>query len=255
MTLRISDLSCQRGVRTVLHNVSFELQSGAITTILGPNGAGKTTLLRCIAGLLGVRGSITWGGRDLTCAAPRDRARLVTYVPQEFAAIYPCSVAEFIALSRYPYLGVLGKLEAADEAAVQDAIELLSLSALASRNVCTLSGGEMRRVLLAASVTQAAPLLLLDEPTAALDPDRQFETQAILRRLVNERGVTVIQVMHDINLAAASSDVLLGIRDGAVVRLAEPLSWLTVETLSEVYGKALPLTPIPGRALPAVLPP
>ena len=255
MTLCLDIRECQRGSRRVLRDLRVEIPCGTIATILGANGAGKSSLLRCIAGLESYEGGVTWNGTALKLLGHRERAKLVTYVPQDFSPIYACSVYQFVALSRYSYLGIRGVLAETDRMIVEDSLRLLRLEALSARNICELSGGELRRVLLASSVAQQAPLLLLDEPTADLDPVGQIETQELLQMLVRKRGVTVLQVMHDVNLAASRSALLLGMRTGELLLAAAPAQWLCQETLSAVYGRALPLVAIPGRDLPAVIPP
>jgi len=254
MTLSLRVDACHRGGRSVLNEVWVEIPRGSIATILGANGAGKSSLLRCIAGLEAFAGRVAWDGISLHGLGHRERAKVVTYVPQEFSPLYACSVRQFVALSRYPYLGVRGVLEETDQRVVQESLQLLQLESLSERNMCELSGGELRRVLLASSVTQQSPLLLLDEPTAALDPVGQLETQALLKMLVRERNVTVVQVMHDINLAASSSTLLLGMRSGKLLAASPPAEWLRPETLVAVYGSTLPLVAVPGRTLPAVIP-
>ncbi len=220
-----------------LHGVSLDVARGGLVGVIGPNGSGKTTLLRLLAGLLpAASGRITIDGRDIAEMARRDLARRIAVVPQETRLSFEYSVLEVVLMGRYPHLGPF-ELESPDDVAIaRDALAATGTLTLADRPFPTLSGGEKQRVIIASALAQAADLMLLDEPTAALDPGYQIEIAALLRSLNAVRGVTIVVATHDLNLAAGLCRHLLLLREGRVLAAGPTDTVLTRESVRALYN-------------------
>lgn len=229
--LRLSDVRLERRGRPVLDRVSLVVRPGEIVGLLGPNGCGKTTLLRAALGLHPATGAIELGGVPLGQMTPRERARHAAYVPQEHEIAWPISVAALVALGRLPHRASAAE----DAAAVEAALELMELRALAARPATELSGGERARALVARALAQGAPLVLADEPTAGLDPAHALALMATLRRLVgNGRGALVS--LHDLGLAARWCNRVVLAGGGRIIAQGAPLDVLTPRRIAEIYG-------------------
>lgn len=234
--LALDDVGVTLGGQAVLAQVSAAIGPG-IVGVIGPNGAGKSTLLRAIAGLVPFHGRITPPATD-----PRARA----YLPQGQTVHWPVTVERLVALGRLPHLGPLSRLGEADRAAVNRALARTDMLGLRTRTVTTLSGGERARALLARALAVEAPLLLADEPLAALDPRHQLQLQAILREEA-ALGRTVLLVLHDLTTAARLCDRLLLLDHGRLVADGAPLDVLTPATIAATYGvRAVILTECDG---------
>jgi iron complex transport system ATP-binding protein len=195
--LVVEHLSVVRGRRPVLQDLTFTA-AGSITVLLGPNGAGKSTALKCILGLLPYEGEVTLGGQPAAALEPRARARLVAYVPQHSSLDAPLPVREVVAQGRFAHEGdnPFARPSRSERAAVEVALERADLQPLADRTFTTLSYGERRRVLLARALATHAPVLLLDEPTAALDSASAAAVEELVRSLA-ARGLGILLVTHD----------------------------------------------------------
>jgi iron complex transport system ATP-binding protein len=253
--LEATDLSCALGGRQVLSGVSLTARPGEVLALIGPNGAGKTTLLRALAGLLRPRaGKITLDGRPLDSFAPRERARRLAYAPQSGAEDWPLTVEQAIALGRAPHRGWLLPLGAADHAAVERAIERTGTGELRERPVRELSGGEQRRVILARALAQEPEVLLLDEPTAALDLRYQVEILELARRLAHADRLTVIVTLHDLSQAALVANRIVLLGDGHVLAAGAPAEVLQADVLSAAYGVPVVVARHPIHDGPLVVP-
>jgi iron complex transport system ATP-binding protein len=219
-----------------LHGVSIDVPSGSLVGILGPNGSGKTTLLRLLGGMLSPSsGRITIDGRDLARFPRRDLAREIAVVPQETRLAFEYSVLEVVLMGRYPHLGAF-ELEGGDDLRIgREALAATGTLDLEARPFPTLSGGEKQRVVIASALAQSARLMLLDEPTAALDPGYQIEIAVLLRRLNAERGVTMAVATHDLNLAAGLCQHLVLLREGRVLAAGPTGEVLTRESVRALY--------------------
>lgn len=239
--------------REVLTDVDLVAEAGEIVALVGPNGAGKSTLLRVLAGLLRPSaGAVAIDGTPIARLARVDVARRVAVVPQVFETLFPFTVREIVALGRTSRAGLLGIMRAEDARAVERAIDDLALRDLADRRIDRLSGGERQRAVLAMALAQESEVLLLDEPTAHLDPAHQRATLEHTARLARERGLAVIAVLHDLNLASALATRVAVMRDGAIVRDGDPREALTPALVTEVFGAGLSVVMHGGR--PYVLP-
>jgi iron complex transport system ATP-binding protein len=220
----------------VVHGVSFAVGRGEFVGIIGPNGSGKSTLLRLMSGYLRPwRGQVLIAGRPVERYGRRELGRLIGAVPQETALTFPFSVTEMVLFGRTPHAGGFGFERDSDLAAAQRAMERTDTASLARRPVTELSGGERQRVILARALAQEPAMLLLDEPAAFLDIRHEVEMYDLLRDL-QRAGMTVVSVLHDLNIAALYCERLLLLREGRVARAGTPAEVITYATLTEVYG-------------------
>lgn len=221
----------------VLQGVSLEVKRGTIVGLLGPNGSGKTTLLRIVSGVLKpLAGSVLLDGRPIEQLTRRDLARRVAVVPQETHSTFDFSVLDMVLMGRYPHLGPFELEGAADQEIARDALGVTGTAALETRAFATLSGGEKQRVVIASALAQASDMLLLDEPTAALDLRYQFEIATLLRGLNAERGTTMIVSTHDLNLAAALCERIVLLKQGQVLAQGPTRETLTADNIRLLYG-------------------
>lgn len=234
--LSAQSVSVELGGRHVLEAVDFSIRSGEMLGLLGPNGAGKTTLLRAIAGLQAIRqGSVSLLGRDIREYEAADRARRMAYMPQGGHCHWPMPVEQVVALGRLPHRAPWAKVPKTDNEAVQRAMDAADVAYLANRATTELSGGERTRVLLARALAVESQLLLVDEPTAGLDPAHQLSVMNVLRARA-QSGIGVVVVLHDLTLAARFCDRLLLLNQGRVVADDVPARVLIAENLRKVYA-------------------
>jgi iron complex transport system ATP-binding protein len=226
--------------RDVLRGVDLLANAGEVVALIGPNGAGKSTLLRVLSGLLRPSaGTVAIDGADVTTLDRRAIARHVAVVPQVFETLFPFTVREIVALGRTSRLGPFGTLGADDARAVERALDDIGAADLADRRIDRVSGGERQRAVLAMALAQEADVLLLDEPTAHLDPAHQRATLERVASLARARGLAVIAVLHDLNLAAAFASRVVLLADGVVVRDGPPPHVITPELIASVFGPGL----------------
>jgi iron complex transport system ATP-binding protein len=224
------------GARVVLDGVSVAIGRGSVVGLLGPNGSGKTTLLRLLAGVLTPRsGTISIDGRAIGTIGRRELARRLAMVSQDTRATFDFSVIEMVLMGRYPHLGPFA-LEGPDDLDIaRAALEATGTAAFEERSFATLSGGEKQRVVIAGALAQASDVLLLDEPTTALDLRYQFEIAGLLRELNRSRGTTMVVSTHDLNLAASICEDIVLLRDGRVLAQGPTRSTLTAEHIRALY--------------------
>jgi iron complex transport system ATP-binding protein len=250
--IRIHNFSYAVNGTHILEDVSLEVDQGEFLSIIGPNGAGKTTLIKCLVRInTGGTGDISISSRPLASYGSKSLARLVGYVPQGDNRELPFTVEEFAFMGRYPYQGLFTAISGDDRRAVREALELTGTSSFAERSLDTLSGGERQSVFIAAALAQEARILILDEPTAFLDPKHVADIHAILRRVNREKGITVVMVTHDINGAAMLSDRIAVLKKGHVITIGRPENIMTNEVLERVYDKPFLFVthPITGQRL------
>jgi len=254
--LEVKSLSVSYGIRQVLHDVSFELPAGCILAVIGPNGAGKTTLIRVLSGTFGQAstGQIQVDGRDLNQLSTQERAQHIAVVPQARQLPPAFSAWETVLLGRTPHLNWLGQTSRRDEAITRQAMERTSTFALAERPVGELSGGEQQRILLARALAQAAPNLLMDEPTAHLDLQFQFSLLEEVRTLARQDNLAVLVVLHDLNLVARYADRVALLVEGKLQALGSPAEVLTGELLSEAYHIPLEILHTGKGGWPYIIP-
>ncbi|HBP86552.1 MAG TPA: ABC transporter ATP-binding protein [Nitrospirales bacterium] len=240
----------------VLKDLTCSIDSGKILGILGPNGSGKSTLLKILARVLRPRsGMIELFGNPLSRLSQADVARQVALVPQETLQIFPFTLAEMVLMGRFPHHQGYGGWhweDADDWQIAHQAMEDLDVLHLGARLVTDVSGGERQRAVIARALTQEPQVLLLDEPTAFLDLHHQLDIARILRRLNRERGLTVILVSHDLNLASQYCDQLMLLHLGHIVEVGSPRDVLRPDLLESIYGCQVLVDRHPQSGLPRV---
>lgn len=225
---------------TALKNVSLTIAAGEVLGILGPNGSGKSTLLKILMRILTPqRGKVELFGQPHEVFSQAEISRYVAFVPQETQQAFPFTISEMVLMGRYPHHNRtwgLGWEGAQDCAVAMQAMRDMDVAHLGSRLITNVSGGERQRAVIARALAQEPEILLLDEPTAFLDLHHQLEIARIMRRLNRERGLTVVLVSHDLNLASQYCDRLLLLREGEIVTMGSPEEVIAGESLESVYG-------------------
>jgi len=251
--VQVDTITVRAGGKILVDGLSCEVKENEFLVIIGPNGAGKTTLLKSICGLNKVQsGRISLYGKTLESFSRRDLAATMSLVPQNLEMEFSFSVAETVLMGRYPYLGMLEQEKRADHEIARQAMEFTRVDHLAARRLDQLSGGERQRVIIARSICQQPRIMLLDEPTAALDPSHQLTIMKLMQRLREERNTTIIMVSHDLNLAAMFADRIVLLQEGRVVQSGIPGELLVPEVLRQVYGCAMHVDTHPVTGTPRV---
>ncbi|MEU6082971.1 heme ABC transporter ATP-binding protein [Streptomyces sp. NPDC047108] len=249
---RCRDLEVRLGGRTVLAGVDLDVVSGQVLALVGPNGAGKSTLLAALASDTAPDEGEVWiAGRPAGEWTAPELALRRAVLPQAAALAFPFTVREVVAMGRAPYAGTPAESE--DETVVREALAAADVAQFTPRLFSALSGGEQARVALARVLAQRAPLLLLDEPTAALD----LRHQELVLRLCRERaaaGDAVVVVLHDLGLAAAYADRAAVLDGGRVAATGPPSEVFAAGLLSRVYGQPVEVLPHPRTGEPLILP-
>lgn len=226
--------------KTVLREISLTARGGEFIALAGPNGSGKSTLIKVLTGLIGPEsGDISVGGQALREIPIRDRARRLAYMPPEGQAAWPLIARRAVALGRAPHLKPLRTLSPVDEAAIEDALDRTGAAPLAGRALNTLSSGERARVMLARVLATEADILLLDEPTAALDPRHQIAVMEVLKAEAR-RGALVIVAAHALDLAARWCSRVLLMDGGRIAADGLPREVLSEDNLQAVFGASPP---------------
>jgi iron complex transport system ATP-binding protein len=243
MMLEARDLAVRYGAaHPALDGVSCAVNQGRFLAVVGPNGSGKTTLVRALSGLVRLeRGEVRVDDAPLARWSRPALARVLAVVPQGEEVVFPLRVDETVMLGRYTRLGPLAAPGDADRAAVGEALERCDVTALKARTIDSLSGGEWQRVRLARALAQEPRVLVLDEPTTALDLRHEMELFELVRRLVNE-GLAGLVITHHMNLAARFADRMLLLSGGRVAAEGAPGDVLRPETLRQVFGWPVAVT-------------
>jgi iron complex transport system ATP-binding protein len=233
----------------VLRGVDLTLELGRLIALVGPNGSGKSTLLRALAGLIRpTAGGVTLDGVDVTTLSRPALAARIAVVPQTFDTLFPFTVREIVALGRTARLGLFMRPTTGDAAAVARAIAAQDLDAFVDRRLDALSGGERQRVVLAMALAQEADVLLLDEPTAHLDPAHQIGIVRRAAELARTRGVIALAVLHDLNLASLADRVVV-LDGGRIVADGTPATALGSDVVRRVFGPGLAVVQVSGRTV------
>ncbi len=248
-------VSFSYGKRHVLKGVSFALEQGEILGVLGPNGSGKTTLLKVIDGVLSPQwGRVLLDGVDVSTMKRREVARRVAVLPQESHIPFPLTVNETVLMGRAPHLRGFGFERKKDLEVAEEAMQLTNTRDVARRYLGELSGGERQRVIMARALAQEPLVLLLDEPTSHLDISHQVEMVELLSRLNRERGLTVLNISHDLNLAAQYCHRVLMLGEGEVKGVGPPAGVITAESIRELFRVEVLVDRNPLTGSPRVTP-
>jgi iron complex transport system ATP-binding protein len=250
--LTLERLSVTLGGARIVDGLAAEVEAGEWVALIGPNGAGKTTALRAVARLVGYDGTVRILGGDAAALTRQQLARALALVPQVPLIPGNITVREYVLLGRTPYLTYFGSERKADHEAVDAALQQLDLAPFEHRRLDTLSGGERQRATLARALAQDAPILLLDEPTAALDVGRQQQVLELVDGLRRERGLTVLSTMHDLTLAGQYADRLLLLNGGRLVASGAARDVLTRALITQHYGAEVALVDTPDSGFVVV---
>lgn len=239
----------------VVRGASLEVPDGQVTVLIGANGCGKSTLFAGLSRLMTpVAGQVRLDGEDIGALPTKAAAQKLALLPQNPIAPEGMTVADLVRQGRTPYHGLLGRADADDERAVEEALAVTDTLALADRAVETLSGGQRQRVWLAMVLAQETDFLLLDEPTSFLDIGHAVELLDVVRHRNATRGTTIVMVLHDLMLAARYADHLVAMHDGEIVAQGEPGEVLTADLAERLYGVPCVVIPDPSTGRPVVLP-
>ena len=234
------------GGRHVVDGIDLRVDEGEWVALIGPNGAGKTTLIRAIAGLVPFAGRIELVGRSTGGLHRRELSRMLALVPQEPSTPPWMTVGEYVLVGRTPHLGALAREGRHDREAAAHALARLDLLEYRERPLGTLSGGEKQRVVVARALAQEAQIVLLDEPTAALDIGHQQQALELLDVLREESGLTLLAAMHDLTLAAQYADRMVLLDGGRVVAEGPPEDVLTETLLERHYDASVRVLDVAG---------
>ncbi|NPV90732.1 MAG: ABC transporter ATP-binding protein [Firmicutes bacterium] len=234
--MRTNRLGFCYGDHPALHEISLHFREGGFYGILGPNGSGKTTLVNLLCGVLRPSyGSVVWGGRELNRCKRAEIARSFAVVPQDNPVNFPFTVQEIVMMGRKPHLGRLSRLREEDLEIVFDCMRQCGVLEFAEKPVTSLSGGERQRVILARALAQTPQVLFLDEATSNLDICYKLELLNLINQMKRERGLTVIAVMHDLNLAGIFCDYFMYLNDGRVFCEGPAERVFNEEVIREVF--------------------
>lgn len=235
-TLQINKLNVQLGERHIVHDISLSLSTGEWLCIIGPNGAGKSTLLRALAGVIPSTGEFVIDNSNVRDLNVRDRACWIAYVAQDPVMPPGMKVFDYVMLGRTAHLRLLASESDLDIEMTSLVLKELNLEEFSHRDVSTLSGGERQRVAIARALAQASPIVLLDEPTTALDVGYQQEVLELIDKLRHEQKIAVISTMHDLTVSGLYPDRLMLMARGRTAKSGTALEVLTEDTISEHYG-------------------
>jgi len=239
----------------VLQNVNFSLHAGTVLAVIGPNGVGKSTLIRVLSRVVPLQnGQVTVNGRDLFDYDNEELARCIAVVPQSSRMPNGFSAWETVLLGRTPHLNWLGQTSQRDEDIARYAMQQTQTLNLASRHINEVSGGEVQRIMLARALSQSAPILLLDEPTAHLDMQHQLSLLQMVKKLAHECDLAVLITMHDLNLVSRFADRVALLNNRCFQAVGTPDEVLTAPLLSETYKVPLNVIPHPKDGPSLIVP-
>ena len=253
--LHVRDLTVSYGAATIIDGLVLDVPRGGVTTIVGPNGCGKSTLLRAVAGLIPrERGEVVLDGRNSAEMKRREIARTLAVLPQTPVAPDGLTVRDLVGRGRHPHQTWLRQTSGNDRAMVDEVMELTQVAGFAERPLERLSGGQRQRAWIAMVLAQDTPLVLLDEPTTYLDLSHSVELLALIRRLADDMGRTVVMVLHDLNLAARFSDQLVVMKGGEVQAAGTPAEVVSEQLLADVFSLPAVVAEDPVAGGPLIVP-
>lgn len=253
--LVVDDLTLAYAKRQpVVKQVSFVVPAGQFVAVLGPNGSGKSTLLRALCRLHPpLDGSISYGDRNLSNWKQKELAQQLAFVRQSSAAAFDFTVEQLVLFGRMPYLSRFQAETAHDYAVMERYLRLTGLWEMRHRGLHSLSGGELQRAFVCQALVQEPRVLLLDEPTNHLDINYQLELLDLVSQLNQEQSISVIAVLHDLNLAALYAERLLILKEGRLLADGSPQEVLQPQIVEQTYGCAVSVLPHPVNQRPQIL--
>ncbi|GMQ58482.1 ABC transporter ATP-binding protein [Vallitalea sediminicola] len=230
-------LNFNYGEKSILKDLSIDIEKGLFYSIIGPNGSGKTTLLKLLAGILpSNKKTIYIKNDDIHTIKQKEIAKRLSVVPQITDMQYEFSVYDIVMMGRSPYTARFQKNTEEDIKIVDDAMNETGVIELKEKKITQLSGGELQRVILARAIAQETDIMLLDEPISHLDIGYQYEISELVHNLCKKKGITVINIVHDLNIAMRYSDKILMLKNGQVYRYGNPEEVITKESIKDVYS-------------------
>lgn len=243
------------GRTIVVDRLDLAIPRGAFTVLLGPNGSGKSTILRSLAGLLWPRhGTVVLDGFSIATLSSKELARRIGVLSQGPSAPEGLTVRDLVEQGRYPHRSLFGRWTPRDSEACAEAMKLTGTDVFRDRPLDSLSGGERQRAWIAMSLAQQTDILLLDEPTTFLDLAHQLEILDLIADLVNERGKTVVAVLHDLNQAARYADHMVLLKKGDVIATGHPAEVMTATAIADVFGVTSSIISDPVTGTPMCVP-
>ena len=237
-----------------LQDISLHIRQGERVSIVGPNGSGKTTLMRIMLGILHAPGQIRLVGKSLAEYSTKERARIMAYMPQFQSLAHSLSVREYVELGRYPHTERFRGLTPADHQLVAELMELTDVLRYADRPIDSLSGGERQRVYLAKALVQQPQILFLDEPITYLDMSQQLAMLKIVKEYCENKNISVVAIMHDLNLALNFSHKIALLSDGKLADFGHPKAVLSVENIRKHFAMDVKIVEIPGSQAGFIVP-
>lgn len=253
--LEFKQVAAGYGSREILKDITLSIQEGEFTGLIGANGTGKSTLIKCVSGILPLkRGTITICNRDNASLKNRERAQMVAVVPQSYNVEYNFTVEDIVMMGRNPYMSLRRQEGSEDEDIVREAMEATGTEVFRGRFYNELSGGERQRVVLARAIAQQPKIILLDEPTSALDVRYQIEVMELIAKLSQERHMTVLAVLHDINMASRFCQRMVMLQEGKVSTTGIPRKVINRANMQSLYKMKLMVRESPLFRKPEMLP-
>ncbi|MDR2201876.1 MAG: ABC transporter ATP-binding protein [Clostridiales bacterium] len=236
MYFGFEDITIQFGKKRVISGLSVDFPRGKITTVIGRNGCGKSSLLKAVFGAVTpLSGRAVFDGRPISAYKPKVLARRIAYLPQVYFVPPDIDVYTMVSYGRYPHSRFARGLTRADADVIERCVRLTGLTGMERRVISTLSGGERQRVRIAMTICQEPEMLVLDEPTTYLDISCQLDVLELVKRLNRDLGITIVMVLHDINMAARYSDYLYAIKSDSVCAGGTPSEIVTKRELAEIF--------------------
>lgn len=221
----------------VLKDISFNIQKGKFVSIIGPNGSGKSTILKLLNHLYSPKkGEILVEGKNIDSFKKRELARKIALVPQDTILDFDFTVEDVVLMGRHPYKKRFQKEDDKDNWIVEEALEMTNTLHLKDKLITEISGGERQRVIIARALAQNPSIILLDEPTSHLDINHQIEILNLLKQLNEEKGTTIVVVIHDVNLASRYSDQIIMVNHGEIIEMGNPEDVITRKNIEEAYN-------------------
>lgn len=253
--IEVRNLDLSFGDDQVLHDICLSIEKGKFYSIVGPNGSGKTTLFKAVSKILGsTKGKVFIDGADLRKISGRELARKVSMVPQNTVVDFEFSVMDIVLMGRTPYIKKFGSESEADMEIAKKAMEMTNIWHLRHKSINEVSGGERQRVIIARAIAQDTDIILLDEPISHIDLRHQIELLDTLRNLNRSRGVTVVTILHDLNLAAEYSDEIVLMDKGRVLSCGSAHEVLTKQNVEQVYNIEVDMIENPRTKRPHIVP-
>lgn len=251
--LTVKGLSKHYGNRAVLKDIHLQVHPGECLGILGPNGSGKSTLIQLLAGEdRPDQGEIKLQNQDLFTYSSKQRAQQMAILLQEGLSELPFTVREVVMMGRHPYQGKWPWADVTDHQIVEKILQKLNLQQMGNRLLSELSGGERQRVALAKAMAQQPQILLLDEPTTFLDIQYQIRLLTLLKEWQKDQSLTIVTVLHDLNLAAQFCDRLLLLKDGEIQLIGTPSEVIQPKWIEQIFGVKSSVIEHPTRKVPQI---